>query len=172
MAKRVYQFSQLDDKIPEQYVKKPAFRELCNRLQICDGDIDRAYQKYYSSELRSELEKQYFYKRAKRAWGWISNFAPESFCYRINQEKKVMDLNEIQTKSIELLNKLVQDTDLDQIESKDLNQKIYDDVIRGAGIDSKEFFSVVYQKLIGRPQGPRLPSFMIEIGAERLIKLL
>ncbi len=172
MSQRVYQLSQCDDQIAKTYVKKAAFRELCNRLQICDGDIDRAYIKYYSKDFGLEAEKAHFYKRAKCAWGWISNFAPESFCYRISGEKVELELDETQSKAVELLADLVRNTDLEKIDAKDLNQKIYDDVIRGAGIDSKEFFTVIYKKLIGRPQGPRLPSFLMEIGEERLLALL
>jgi lysyl-tRNA synthetase class 1 len=71
-----------------------------------------------------------------------------------------------------LLIALVKSTDLDSIDPKELNQAIYDRVVHAAAVDPKAFFTVVYQTLIGRDQGPRLPGFLKEIGQNRLLELL
>lgn len=62
--------------------------------------------------------------------------------------------------------------DLDTIEGKDLNDLLYEEVIRGVEIEPKEFFELVYNKLISRDKGPRLPSFLKELGSEKIAKLL
>ena len=77
-----------------------------------------------------------------------------------------------QQTALTALRKLVETTDLGAVEPKELNQAIYDHVINAAGCDGKAFFTAVYQRLIGRDQGPRLPGFLKEIGKERLLELL
>ena len=64
------------------------------------------------------------------------------------------------------------EVDLDAVDPKELNQLVYDQVVHGSGCDPKEAFKGIYQKLIGRDQGPRLPGFMKELGRERLNELL
>jgi lysyl-tRNA synthetase class 1 len=81
-------------------------------------------------------------------------------------------MSEKQKEAVLALRGLLQKLDLSTIEAKDLNQRLYDDIIHTTGCDGKEFFSAVYQKIIGRDQGPRLPGFLKELGNERVLGLL
>ena len=65
----------------------------------------------------------------------------------------------------------VVDTELDQLDEKALNDKIYA-VAGEAGIDTKELFKVMYQALVGKDQGPRLASFLKIIGKQKLLGVL
>ena len=90
----------------------------------------------------------------------------------MNKEEVSIDLDESQVKALAAFKAMVSSLDLDAIETKDLNQKIYDDVIRATEIDGKHFFSAIYRKLINREQGPRLPGFIKELGKERVLNLI
>lgn len=170
--RRVYELSTLDAQMPQAKPFRPGFRVLCNRLQICDGDIERTIERYYSADIKTEQDRKFFENRSKCAWNWLEKHAPEEFCYRLHAEPVTYEMTDLDRKAMHALTTLVSNEDLDAIEAKDLNQKIYDDVIRGVGVDAKDFFRVVYQKLIGRDQGPRLPGFIKEIGADRIGELL
>lgn len=159
-------------KLPAKKPYRAPFRDLCSRLQIFDGDVARTMERFYRDHLQDPDDQQRFRMRAERALFWLENYATHEFRYRLNVEAKPMELSAEEKAALLALHRLVESCDLDQIEAKDLNQLIYDQVIRGVGIESKQFFQLVYQKLISRDQGPRLPSFLKEIGRDRLLTLL
>lgn len=171
VVRRTYEMSAVEDIYGEAPYRAP-FRELCNRLQILDGDIERTADKYYAEFLKTDLDKELFKGRCEKALNWLRLYAPDEFKYTINKEAVDVPLDEQQKAAVQALRSLVESTDLDAIEPKELNQKIYDDVIRKIDIDAKHCFQGVYQKLMNRDQGPRLPSFLKELGQERLLKLL
>jgi lysyl-tRNA synthetase class 1 len=173
IIRRCYEFSLLEfGKIPATPPYRPPFRALCNRLQICDGDGARVLEHFYKDEVKTADDRVNFLERCEKAWNWLSEFAPAEFCYRINSVKVEGALEPSQKKAIDLLHQLVKTTDLAAIDPTALNQKIYDDVIHPSACDSKAFFQAVYQRLISRDQGPRLPAFLKEIGQKRLLELL
>lgn len=73
---------------------------------------------------------------------------------------------------MQCLRNLIQKVELPSIETKALNQLIFDEVLHVSGCDSKEFYAAVYQRLISRDQGPRLPGFLKEIGKEKVLELI
>ncbi len=169
--RRAYELSA----VGEVFVKAPyraPFRELTGRLQICDNDVQRTYERYYLHLAKSEQEKALFFARAQRALHWLRECASDEFRYQIHTQPVAVSLSEKQTEALTALCQLLSELDLETIDAKDLNQRLYDDIIHKVSCDGKEFFAAVYQKLIGRDQGPRLPGFLKEIGRERLLKLL
>lgn len=172
VIRRVYELSTIDGQIPEQAPFRPGFRVLCNRLQICDGDIDRTLNRFYADQVTTDDDRERFVARAKCAWNWLEHFAPKEFCYRLNSEAVKLDLSDKQQAGVAALRTLLEDIDLETIDPKNLNQMIYDRAIRGVGCEPKEFFEAVYLKLINREQGPRLPTFLKEIGRDRVLELL
>lgn len=171
MVRRVYELACIGS-MPSQKPVRASFRELCNRLQICSGDLERTWEKFYKTTILSPADRAHFQERARRALFWLEHYAPADFRYMLNEKPMPMDLSTKQDQGLQALKKLIQTTDIDGIDPKELNQKIYDDVIHGVSIDAKEFFTVVYRKLINRDQGPRLPGFIKEIGSEKLLELL
>ena len=171
LLRRVYELS-CPEAVPEKAPYRAPFRELCNRLQVCDGDIQRTLDRFYSNDAVTEQDRKLFVDRSHRALFWLENYASEEFRYKINDQIISLDLSEPQENALLELRNLISSCDLESIDTKELNQQIYDKVIRAAGCDAKEFFSVVYQKLISREKGPRLPGFMKEIGKDRLLGLL
>ncbi len=173
--KRTYELSLLTGEMPETKPTRVGFRELTGRLQICDRDVERCLKKFYSSEVKTEQDRTLFRIRCKKAAAWLDKYAEDGFKYSIRTEawqRPTCEHGELKDKALGALVAITSAEDFSTMVAKDLNQKIYDDVIRAVEIEPKVFFQDVYQHLIGRDQGPRLPSFLLEIGAERLQKLL
>jgi lysyl-tRNA synthetase class 1 len=171
--RRSFELSLVDGVMPSKKPYRPSFRLLCNNLQICDKDIERTIAKFYAKHLVDAEDKRRFVQRAKCALNWLADYATDEFRYEIYQTPQSKDgLSELELKALAQLRSLVETTDLDTIEAPELNQKIYDQVIKGVGIEGLVFFKMIYGRIIGRPQGPRLPSFLKEIGKERLLKIL
>ena len=171
LLRRTYELSVIGD-IPEKAPYRAPFRELCNRLQVLDGDVSKVKESFYAEHLRTPEDHAAFDLRAARAWTWVTAYAPEEFRFRINTQPIPMDLSDIQKSALEKLKQLITRVDLDTIEGKDLNDLLYEEVIRGVEIEPKDFFQLVYNKLISRDKGPRLPSFLKELGSEKIAKLL
>ena len=171
IIRRTYELSLLEEKLPAKTPKRSSFRLLCNRLQICALDPKRTFTKFYAQEL-SDDEAVYYWQRVKRALHWLNNYAPEEFCYQLNSKAVSLELTKQQESALKALSNLISKIDLDAIELKDLNDKIWQEVVHEASCDAKEAFKAIYQKLILRDQGPRLPSFLKEIGREKLLELL
>lgn len=171
MIRRAYELSCVGD-IPESAPYRAPFRELCNRLQIFDGDSEKTLERYYSDHVKTPADRDAFMMRCRCAMNWLLEYAPEEFCYRINKDPIDISLSQEQETAMSALVGMIKGVDLATIDPKDLNQKLYDDVIKATGVESKEFFQAVYQKLINRDRGPRLPNFMKEIGQDRLLNLL
>lgn len=171
LLRRCYELSCIDE-IPESKPYRAPFRELCSRLQIFSGDVDKTLERYYKDLVKTKTDRDLFVTRVEKALFWLEKHAPEEFRYRINEAPIEVPLNPSQEEALRAFKELLAKIDLDSIEAKELNQMIYDEVIRRVSIDSKEFFKAVYLKLINREQGPRLPGFVKELGRDRLLQLL
>jgi lysyl-tRNA synthetase class 1 len=143
------------------------FRHLCNLLQTASGDIDAVI-----ANLTDIKEEQIgrFKERCICAWNWIRECSPEDFrfCLRSNGEKIALEdaeLKALQRVAEEVL------PQVEVLEEKPLSQLLYD-IAKDEGIEPKALFTVLYQALIEKDQGPRLASFMKIIGKEKLQTLL
>jgi lysyl-tRNA synthetase class 1 len=175
LNRRTYELSLPDPWTADQAKSKPyrpAFRVLCNRLQICGGDIERTLARYYAGDVKTAADRESFACRARRAWTWLGSYAPEEFRYSLHAAPVDVPMTPEMRAALASLRGLIEACDLDAVAAPDLNQAIYDRVVHGAGVEPKSFFQAVYRRLIGRDQGPRLPSFLKEIGKEKLLELL
>ena len=171
VLRRAYELSAVGDLYKAIPYRAP-FRELTGRLQLCDGDKQRTLERYYADKVLTPLDRELFMARADRAWNWLEEYAPEEFRYQIHRQPVDVPLTPKQKEALEAFRGLLGAVDLQVIDAKDLNQRLYDDIIHTTGCDGKEFFAAVYQKLIGRDQGPRLPGFIKELGRDRILNLL
>ena len=170
--RRVYELSTLDGSFPDRQPRRAGFRILCNRLQICSGDIERTFQRYYADKLAHPEDRAQFYERARRALCWLEKHASDEFRYRLHATRVELSLSDQEQTAMGHLRHLVDSVDLETIAPKELNDLIWKQVIHDSGIEPKQAFRIVYRQLIGRDQGPRLPNFLKEIGRERLLELI
>ena len=167
--RRIYDFSLLTD-APTIMPQRAGFRALCNHLQLCDGDIGKTYQRFYPSF--TDAAYAAFVSRSTRAWNWLQQHAPTEFRYQLHRDPVQLPLSSAQVEALALMRIFLEQADLATMDTKTINEELWAHVVNQVPCEPKEVFTAIYQKLIGRDQGPRLPSFLQEIGKERLLELL
>lgn len=163
--KRIYELSVAD--IPEKMPFQPSFRHLTNLLQIHEFDIDKTMQEY-NQDIKTKEDEGKFRKRAECCSNWINNHADENFKFKV-QEKITEDINlsEKQKKSLSMISEILKKGVKDD---KELHEKIYD-ISKEMEMKPAEIFKGAYQVLINKERGPRLASFILTLGKERVISL-
>lgn len=164
---RIYELSQVDS-VPKTMPYQIQVRHLCNLLQIADGDIERVIDQLGDV---SEEQKPRLRRRAQCALNWVKTFAPEDFQFQIKKSGDApMEVNEKEKQILQLLCKAI-DENMDNMTEKEFGTVVYD-VARACEVESGDMFPVVYRAVIGKEKGPRLVSFLISIGRERLVSIL
>ena len=167
---RIYELSQVEEKMPSSMAYQIPFRHLCNLLQTNSGDIEAvvASQKDIKPD---QIER--FRTRCKCAWYWITECAPEDFRFALNNPDSENFIKaEVGEKELECIKRIYSEIlpKMDELEEKPLSEAVYG-VATDAGIEPKALFNATYQILISKDQGPRLANFMKIIGKERLEKI-
>jgi lysyl-tRNA synthetase class 1 len=168
--RRIYELSSVEP--PRELKQLPAqfgFRHLCNILQIQEGNLDKT-REHYADQILTEEDEKRFRSRAERAWNWISNFAPDEFKFKVRTAETVPDKT-TQPKAVRDLIAVLSKEGVENLEESALANSLYE-VMKANELDAKRFFPEVYRILIGKPNGPKLASFLQAIGAQRAIALL
>ncbi|MBD3164073.1 lysine--tRNA ligase [Candidatus Woesearchaeota archaeon] len=173
VQKRVYELSRTE-KLPK---KKPVHISLNNAatmVQIALYDVGRAIEIMKKQGMLNKPSKQDIEavkSRLEYAKKWIRNFAPEQYKFELNEkaDKRIISsLSENQKKALRLLKERLEKNDYDE-------QGLFNEFYRikeEANTGTKEFFSAAYLALISKERGPKLAPFILQIGKERVIKLL
>jgi lysyl-tRNA synthetase class 1 len=169
MAKRVYELSQITE-APKEMPFQPAFRHLCNVLQINDLDINRA-RGFYNNDIKNDRDERRFKERAQRAAYWIENSAPDEFKFSLNKDVFKMELSIKESAFLNELNTYLKAEFNNLQDDKALHEKMYE-MIHAHELEPMSVFTLLYKKLIGLEKGPKLAGFIRTIGLERVSKLL
>jgi lysyl-tRNA synthetase class 1 len=168
--RRIYEFSCVDRIFPRNYSNLPAqfsFRHLCNVLQIHQGDLEKA-KEFYSGIIKTTEDEARFYCRAKRAWKWITEFAPEEFKFALQLQPShrpqfVAPLKE--------LIQLLKEDGVEKWTEETLATRTFE-IMKRNQVEPKAFFQDVYRILVNKPNGPKLASFLLAIGPKRSSEIL
>jgi lysyl-tRNA synthetase class 1 len=165
--RRSYELSQVTH-IPAVLPYQVPFRHLCNLLQINEGDVDAVLASL--PEIPAEDEKR-LRLRARCAWNWIRAYAPEEFRFSLRPlEEPPAPLSPAQAQAVSVFREDLE-RNLESYDEKRLSEAIYA-AAREAGLEPKDFFTLVYGLLIGRERGPRLAGFILTVGRDRVLKRL
>jgi lysyl-tRNA synthetase class 1 len=166
--RRIYELSQVKG-VPSSMPTQVSFRHLCNLLQIHVGDVDRVIE--FLSLQTSEEDLGRIRTRAACAWNWVREFAPESFRWSLRPPGSPP--LQVPDKEREALSRLREDIvgRLESYDEKSLGEAVYA-LAASCGLESKEFFRLVYRALIGQEAGPRLAGFLLTVGKDRVTELL
>lgn len=164
---RIYELSQVGE--PEEDMPyQIQIRHLCNLLQIQSGNIDRVIDNL--GDVR-ESQRDRLVCRARCAWNWVKNFAPEDFCFDVKTpDSPKADVSEAQASALRMLAEAVR-SKMDIMPEREFSASVYE-AAEANGLESADFFPAVYRALIGKDKGPRLVSFLYSIGSERVYSLL
>jgi len=168
--RRIYEFSCVDRVFPRNYSNLPAqfsFRHLCNVLQIHQGDLEKA-KEFYSGIIKTTEDEARFCCRAKRAWKWITEFAPEEFKFALqlqpsHRPQMVAPLKE--------LIQLLKEDGVEKWTEETLATRTFE-IMKRNQVEPKAFFQDVYRILVNKPNGPKLASFLLAIGPKRSSEIL
>ncbi|MFH1641428.1 MAG: lysine--tRNA ligase [Nanoarchaeota archaeon] len=128
-------------------------------------------------DMINSIKKTGHYKRSQhteiidrilKAKVWVEKYAPESDKFTI--QDKVPDgieLNDSQKKALQDVALLLKQKDWDE---KELFNEFYT-ILKNNNLKPQEFFKAGYLVLLNKERGPKLASFIITLGRERVIKL-
>mgnify|MGYP003393857099 CR=1 FL=1 len=124
-----------------------------------------------SGELSSE-DKTEAELRAKYAKYWLLEYAPEDFRYEIQKElpESANNFSEEQKKALsEIVRYIVQNTG--SLDGQVLHTALHE-MRKSSGLEAKEFFSPIYQSILGKDSGPKAGWFLSVLDREFLMKRL
>jgi lysyl-tRNA synthetase class 1 len=162
--KRIYGLSCVD-KCPKRIPYQPGFRHLTTVLQIKGLDVDKTVG-FFEKELKNKADREKLRLRATCARNWLQKYAPEDFRFSV-QEGVSVKLEEKEAKVLKLLGEKLSEKEWTDV---DLHEEIYI-LCQNEGLDTKAFFKAAYSVLINKQKGPRLASFILEIGREKVAEL-
>jgi lysyl-tRNA synthetase class 1 len=163
---RIYELSQVHG-VPEVLPYQIPIRHLCNLLQIFEGNIEGVIA-YLGDVQENQIER--FTTKAKCAWNWINDFAPEDFKFALSKEKSDVELTDAMVEVLKGFKTLTEEQ-METLDEKTFGTALYD-ILKANEVESGDFFKVIYQILIGKEKGPRLISFLYTIGKDRVVEIL
>lgn len=168
--KRIFEFSTVERIFPRDYKNLPIqfpFRHLCNLLQIQQGDLEKT-KEFYSGQIKTKEEGERFYSRAKRAWKWVTEFAPEEFKFTLQHNPTH------QSQFPEVLKELIlllREDGIEKSSEENLAGRTFE-IMKRNQVEPKVFFQDTYRILVNKPNGPKLASFLLAIGPKRASEIL
>ncbi|MFH1396413.1 MAG: lysine--tRNA ligase [archaeon] len=152
-------------KIPKTIPYQPSIRHLTTVLQINSFDIEKTVG-YFEKELKNEHDKKRLRIRAECAKNWIQKYAPEDFRFHV-QDKVQVTLGD---KEKEILHQVADKLLEKEWTDKELHEEMYI-LCKNNDFPPGDYFKTAYRVLINKEKGPRLASFILEIGKEKVAKL-
>jgi len=162
--KIAYELSQID-KIPQTIPYQPGFRHLTMLLQINNFDFEKVVN-YFEKELKNAYDRKRIRSRAECAANWLKKYAPEEFKFSV-QEKPGAGVSAQEKK---VFYQLAEKLDEKEWTDKELHEEMYI-ICSNNAFPPKDFFTAAYKVLINKEKGPRLASFILEIGRKKVAKL-
>jgi lysyl-tRNA synthetase, class I len=159
-----YELSALG-KIPKSMPYQPGFRHLTMLLQINNFNIDKVTL-YFRKQLKNQFDKDRLRTRAKNAENWLKKYAPEEFKFTVQKNCQVTLVKQEKEILKELAEKLLE-RDWTDVQ---LHEEMYV-LCTNKEFPPKDFFTLAYKVLINKDKGPRLASFILEIGKNKVAKL-
>ncbi len=148
--KRKYEMSMV--KIPEKIPNRMGFRHLVTLVQV--GELDKLS--------KGDL------LRAEKVKNWLEKYAPEEMKFKV-QKKVVAKLNKNEKETLAKLREILESKKYN--DEGELFSNFYK-VCSESGIKNTDFFKAAYKAIINKEKGPRLSSFIIEIGQDKVVELL
>ncbi|MEM5948318.1 lysine--tRNA ligase [Spirochaetia bacterium 38H-sp] len=165
--KRTYEYSQVHS-VPDKMPLQVPFRHLTTLIQIHNGDADALCAMFPEADAESLKRLR---TRAICAWNWVRNFAPEDFRFSLRvDDDTTEELSDTELKIVKTLRETLEEN-WDNFDEKTLGETFYA-ICQENGKEAKEVFPVIYKILLGKERGPRLASFILTVGKEKVQKIL
>ena len=173
-VERIYELAQLDINFVDSHPSAPyriSFRHLANLLQINESNVERTYQ-HYQDRLTVSQDSVKFKNRLRCVKNWLQKYAPEDFIFQINRERNRLEDLSYEENYWRALGKFRSQMEAeDALSEERITEQIYK-LIKDYELDNKTFFSLFYRLIIDRDNGPRLANFIVNVGKEKILKLI
>ena len=166
--KRIYELShigQIPDRLPAQVSLSLASMAIQIGLDE-EGAIKVLKKTGHIAKEVEGIDQHYVLERLHDARRWVDKFASEDYKFTL-QEKVSVKLSPKQKKALTELAKLLHERTWKE---KELHDEFYN-ITKKVDIEVKEFFKAAYSVLINKERGPRLASFILTIGPEKVSEL-
>ncbi|MBT7497038.1 lysine--tRNA ligase [Candidatus Woesearchaeota archaeon] len=164
--KRIYELSCVDQP-PKELPFQPSLRHLTSILQVYGKDLEKTSE-YFKDEIKTEEDKARFDVRLNCALNWLENHAPEDFKFSVQDSISAdLELTDLQKEALHKAADLLKTNIKNEVELHDGFYKITQDLELNVG----DFFKAAYNVLINKEKGPRLASFVLIIGKEKVAAL-
>ncbi len=161
LNKRIYELSCVN--IPKEFPEQIDFRHLVTVSQVYQFDKKKIFE-YFNSK-----DENYVSEMVDRVKYWLDNYAEDNFKFVLQSmasDEAKEQLNQKQKDAINLVaTEILGKNEADLIE-------LFGVVCKKTGLDTKEFFSAFYKILIDKNFGPKLSSFVLVVGLEKVKSLL
>ncbi|BBM89472.1 lysine--tRNA ligase [Spirochaetota bacterium] len=174
----------IQNKSIEEFIEKSIkklfrapFRHLTNIVQIYDF-AEEPILAYYADQLRTEIDRSHLRLRIQCAKNWLQLYSEEDFRFTIRKKpmKPILAAtsSEFSKPFLKALSFIKQEIDNEATWNAFDEQTLHDflyTVMRDYDIEHGYFFEKMYRILIDKTKGPRLSSFMLILGRNRLREL-
>ncbi|MBW2977323.1 lysine--tRNA ligase [Candidatus Woesearchaeota archaeon] len=164
--KRIYELSYIG-KPPKDIPFQPVFRHLTNVLQTFEKDLNKTTE-FFKNELKTSDDKKRFETRLKCVLNWLEHYAPDDFKFTV--QKQVHSGIELSDEQKQALHKVAELLKKDFKNDTELHEAMYK-ISQDVGLNAKDFFKGAYLVLVNKEKGPRLASFILTIGKDKVSKL-
>jgi len=169
--KRLYELSQTN-MIPEKLPRRLPFSEAVTLVQVVPNDflVEKAAE-LLSAKQDNQLsaeETKLLNIRLITAKNWVESNAPEQVIIKVvesvSQEtrEEVKELKPLFTQIAE---------NLDSCKTADEVQQLVFETAKSSDVKPRELFLACYSVLLEKPKGPKLGSFILAVGIDRVKKL-
>ena len=145
---------------------QPGFRHLTLILQINGLDVKKSIA-YFKDQIRNEHDKRRLEQRALCAKHWIEKYAPDEFVFSVQNEVG-LKISAAEKKALHVLADKLMECEWTPT---DLHNEFYI-ICQNNALSTADFFTAAYGVLINKKKGPRLASFILEIGRKKVAELL
>lgn len=152
-----------------------SFRQLASFAQLTKGNIEML--KVAIKESGEELSQRDIEVRLPRALSWTEKYAPEEYRIKLRDTANKQYFESLDERQKLLIKKLA-DSLSSNWSQEALTNLLYE-IPKESGLDEKEtkvhqreFFKNLYYLLFDKEKGPRLPSFFISVGKDKIKQLL
>ena len=162
--KRIYELCAVGP-ITKKMPIQQSFRHMKNIVQICGNDINRVIS-YLN--IKDDIDKQRVSTRAKCAINWLKKYATEDMKFTVQTKIPKLELEENERNALIQLSEILAEKTFN---ADTLFTEFYN-IVKVNELETKEFFKIAYSAIINKIKGPKLAPFILEIGQERVSKLL
>jgi lysyl-tRNA synthetase, class I len=157
---RVYEMSAVD-KPPSKMPIQPAFKHCVGLINVYQTP-EAALASILASQKLTKADQKRYLMMLERARTWIDNYAPDQYVFKLQEEPSSAGLSVDQVAALSDLAKA--------LKTKKILTEVFGEIAKAHDLGMKDFFSAVYQVLVGKERGPRLAQFIEAIGRRKIAK--